>query len=63
MRSRNFEMDVPEEMDVFTSGIDVCRSVQGWPEDDLAHWVSTHREDTRRIICDSDEYKRSDFCM
>ncbi|MBM4328998.1 MAG: hypothetical protein FJ118_17765 [Deltaproteobacteria bacterium] len=62
MRTKDFEQEIPEEMDVFTSGIDMCRSVQGWPEDELAHWLSSHREDTRRILCGSDEYKGASFC-
>ncbi len=62
MKTRDPERIVPEKLNVYSSGIDACRSVKGWREDDLANWVATHRREVKRIVCGSSKHKKADYC-
>lgn len=37
-------------------------SVEVWPEDDFADWVSAHSDRARNIICHTPEFRASPYC-
>ncbi len=62
MDAGEYEGSGPERMKEMTSGMDVCRIVRGWPEDELAGWVASHRDEVERMVCDSSERRDASFC-
>jgi len=52
----------PEGMKQMMSGMDACRMLRGWPEDDLAGWVASHRDEVKRMVCDSSAHRDAAFC-
>jgi hypothetical protein len=45
----------------FANG-DARPSVEVWPDDDFADWVSAHSDRTRNIICRTPEFKATPYC-
>ncbi len=37
-------------------------SVEVWPDDDFADWVSGHSDRVRNIICHTPEFKATPYC-
>lgn len=52
-----------DEENIHISGMDMCRAVFGWPEDELAHWVASHRDDVKRMVCTSPQHRDESFCQ
>ncbi len=62
MEVGEYEGSSPEGMKEMMSGMDMCRIVRGWPEDELAGWVASHRDEVKRIVCDTSEHTDDSFC-
>ena len=37
-------------------------SVEVWPDDDFAEWVSAHEDRVRHIICNTPEFRATPYC-
>jgi hypothetical protein len=57
-----YEGSGPEGFKEMISGMDACRIVRGWPEDELSGWVASHRDEVKRALCDSSEHENASFC-
>ncbi len=62
MKLRDFEKSIGSEMIPHIRQEASCPSVMGWPEDDVSKWVSSHREETKDLICRSSQGENTGFC-
>jgi hypothetical protein len=62
MNAGEYEGSGPEKFKEMMSGMDACRLVRGWPEDELADWVASHRREVKRMVCESSEHENDSFC-
>jgi hypothetical protein len=62
MRQRDFERSVGDKLMPHMEQGANCPYVAGWPEDDMAKWVSSHRGEVKDLICHSSEGKDVGFC-
>jgi len=61
MIGRNIERIAPESMipHMEEKG---CPTIENWPEDELAHWVGSHREEVKTLVCGSRSYGEIAAC-
>ncbi len=62
MGQRDFERSVGDKIMPHMEQGAGCPSVMGWPEDDVSKWVTSHRDETKNIICRSSEGTNVGFC-
>ncbi|HMK35147.1 MAG TPA: hypothetical protein VK463_08785 [Desulfomonilaceae bacterium] len=56
------------ENDISEDGLSALRKtgrspyVTGWPDDELAMWVSFHRDEVKSVLCSQPENHKASFC-
>jgi hypothetical protein len=62
MIGRDFERIAPEPM-LPHEEEHVCATVENWPEDEFAHWVASHRDEVKTLVCGSLSYGELGVCQ
>lgn len=62
MIGRDIERFEPESMMPHRSEQFACSPVENWPDDEFAHWVVSHRDEVRALVCGSLHYRDTVAC-